>query len=71
MAYVLEAVCRFLRNAMYAAVDVGMVAGVHLLKCIEHACRGLRGGGIVQVDKRTIVDLAAEYGKLAADIFDV
>ena len=71
MAHVLETVCRLLRNAMDAAVDVGMMAGIHLIESVEDACRGLRSGGIVQIDKRTIVDLAAEYGKLAADIFYV
>ena len=51
-------------------MDVGLVLIVHIVDGLDHAARGLGCGGIVEVDERTAVDVAAQYGKLFAKIID-
>ena len=53
-----------------ATVDVGLVLIVHIVDGLDHATRGLGCGGIVEVDERTAVDVAAQYGKFFAKIID-
>ena len=60
-----------LREVVYSAVHVGIHIEVFLAHGVEHAEWFLRGGGVVEVDKRFAVYLAAEYREVLTDFFNV
>ena len=53
-----------LREVVYTPVDIGIDVEVFLTHRIEHAQRLLRCGGIVEIDQRTVIDRAREYGEI-------
>ena len=52
---------------MYATVYVGIDGVVFVGDGLYHFAWFLRGGSIVEVDERTLIYLAAEYGEVLAD----
>ena len=54
-----------------AAVHVGVGVGVEVDEGIDHLPRLLGGGGIVEIDQRSTIDLALKDGEVGANAVDV
>ena len=51
-------------------MHVGLVLEVHGLDGLNHLSRGLRCGGVVEIDKRLAVYFTVENGKFLAEFFN-
>ena len=56
-----------LREIVHATMHVGIGIEIFVAHGIEHAKRFLRGGGVVEIDKRTVVYGARENREVGAD----
>ena len=52
-----------LREIVHAAVHVGIDIEILVAHGVEHTQRFLRGGGIVEIHQRTVIDLPRENGE--------
>jgi hypothetical protein len=53
------------------AVDVGVLVLVEVFQAVDDGLRLLRGGGVVEPDQRTAIDLLAQDGKVVANGGDI
>ena len=56
---------------MHAAMDIGVVPALVVVHRVDHACRALRRGAVVQVSQRPAAHHARQDGKFAAHGLDV
>ena len=60
-----------LRKIMHAPMHVGVHRIIFVSHRLHHSAGLLRGGRVVEIDQRAVVDRAGEYGKILAYFFDV
>ena len=60
-----------LRKIMHAPMHVGVHRIIFFGHRLHHGAGLLRGGRVVEIDQRAVVDRAGEYGKILAYFFDV
>ena len=60
-----------LRQIVYATVNVGVGIEIFVAHCVEHTEGFLRGGGVVEIDKRTVVYGARQYWEVLANFIDI
>ena len=63
--------CGLLRKIMHAPMHVGVHRIIFFGHRLHHGAGLLRGGRVVEIDQRAVVDRAGEYGKILAYFFDV
>ena len=60
-----------LAEFMNAAMDIGAVHFVKFHDSVDDRARFLRGGGVIEIDKRLAVDGLLEDGEILADLLDI
>ena len=58
-----------LAEKMHTAVNVGVDVVISCFDLFHHATRLLRRGGIIEINKRPVVDLSPQDGKVFPDTF--
>ena len=63
--------CRFRREEMRAAMDIGVSRGIGVVYRVEHDARLLRRGAVVEIDERLAIHLARQDREFRAQRGDI
>ena len=57
-----------LRQIVHATMHIGIGVEIFIVHCLKHTQWFLCGCRIVEIDERTVVDSAGEYGEIGANL---